>query len=344
MKKKLFAFIALITTVTSIFAAKGIRQVEIDETQIFEVKLHPDFVGTLLFPVADGIEGIHGSNITKNAQLKADFFVEFNPGTNFISVRATPTKTIDEKTKPEDFPVGSLNIIYKKKVIVVKLSFTTDKEIADKSVSFVEKKTTGSVKKAIQTTPGVLVSLIDKAKSYELYKKYHPEAIENIMVATELKQLSVYEDFDVLVQDAFRFDKFDTVILRLFIHNKSQKPLNLDTESFATRVGSQLLHASITDCAPMIPPQATIPAYVGFTGTEYGGRNNLSPDNQWKILVARSTKAQEKIENEKLRTLYGAINDNMTNEQLDDVEKLVETIIKPDIPKKDNKNTEDTNQ
>jgi len=320
-----------INSITIFAATYGIKQMEIDETKIYEIKLHPESVVTLLFPVSDGIEGIHGVNVTKNSTLKADFFVEFNAGTNFISLRATPTKTINEKTPPEEYPKGSLNIVYKKKVLVIKLLYTNTPEEADKSISFIEKASLKSKNRMVKTTPGILVSLVEQAKGYELYKKYHPEALENIQAATELKQLSVYEDFDILVHDAFRFDKYDTVVLRLFLHNKSEKIINLDIESFAVRVGDNLLHASIVDCADSIPPQATVPAYVGFTGSEYGGRNNLAPDNKWKVIVSRNTKIQEKIENEKLKTIYNSINDSMTDEQLEEIEKIVETIQNPNV-------------
>ncbi len=321
MRKILFAIFA--TAAVSLLAGYGIRQEEIDETRIYTIKLHPGSVGTLLFPVSDGIEGIHGVNVSKNPQVRADFFVEFIAGTNFISLRATPEKELDPKTPPEKYPAGSLNVVYKKKIIVIKLAMTINPDEADRSVSFVEKRSTGYGRRTVRTTPGTLVSLVDKAKGYELYKRHHPEAIEDVVAALELKQLSVFEDFEIKVQDAFRFDKFDTVILRLFITNKAGTPLSLDTESFAARVGDSLLHASIADCAASIPPHATIPAYIGFTGTEYGGRNNIAPDNQWKVLVSRNTKTQEKIETEKLRVLYNSIGDNMTNEQLDQIEKAI---------------------
>ncbi len=331
MKKILLAIFA--TAAIPLLAGPGIRQEEIDETRIYTIKLHPGAVGTLLFPVSDGIEGIHGVNVSKAPQVKADFVVEFNAGTNFISLHATPEKELDPKAPPENHPAGSLNVVYKKKIIVIKLSMTASPDEADRSVSFVEKRSTGSGRRTVQTTPGVLVSLLDKAKGYELYRRHHPEAVEDIVAALELKQLSVFEDFEIKVQDAFRFDKFDTVILRLFITNKAGTPLNLDTESFAARVGDRLLHASIADCAASIPPQATIPAYVGFTGTEYGGRNNIAPDNQWKVLVSRNTKPQEKIEAEKLRILYNSISDNMTDEQLDQIEKAVDTVKTPENKK-----------
>ncbi len=46
-----------------------------------------------------------------------------------------------------------------------------------------------------------------------------------------------------------------------------------------------LYSSSIVDAAGDIPPNATVTAYFGITGTSTGGRNNLTPKNDWDIIL-----------------------------------------------------------
>ena len=298
---------------SSLFAVQRIRQIEIDETVVRTVKLFPQYVTTIMFPSKNGIESIQGANVTKNISAPAGFYIEYSSGSNVVSVRP-----MDKAAK------GSLNIVYKKRIIVIQLETTNVPDEGEVSISFVEPKNEVGKKKP-QTTPSVLVNLLDMAKGFELYKKYHPEALANVTSA-KLEQVSVFSGFDVVVSDAFRFEKQDTVILRMYLKNKTNDPIEIDRESFAVRVGSTLIHASITDAVEVLPSGVTTIAYAGFTGTPSGARNNLAPENEWKILVSTGSGLKNKIELDKLKILNNSLSGNLAEEDLKAIEGQIEVI------------------
>lgn len=278
--KKLSVILFYFLTVVSFAGANPGRLVqwEIDETQIRTVTLFPEYVTTVMFPALDGLEGIQGSNITKTPKTPADYFIEYVPGTNYFSLRVMGTN-------PKD---GFINIIYKSKVIPLRLTVTENPAKAEVTISFVDYVSLGGLLKKRKTKPvtsQILIDLINKARAYPVLLKKKPEAVQDVEYG-KINQTSVFPEFDVVVDEGYRFDKYDTVILKLFIRNKINRQLNLDVKSFAVRVGEKLLHASIAEASGTVPPTATTLAYIGFTGAPDGTRNNLAvKGNVWKILV-----------------------------------------------------------
>jgi hypothetical protein len=286
-----------------------IRRIMLDESVVHRINVPEQFVTTISFPSRDGIEAIHGSNITKSRD-DAGFFIEYIPNTYFISIRAL---------KPGS--EGSLNVVYKKKTIVIRLEAVTELKDADVSVFFEDDGSTagGTPRRRPKTTPTTIISLIDKAKMWKLYEKNYPQAVQDTQRA-EPKQICVYDKFDILVEEAIRFDAHDTLVLKLFLRNKTDKMITYDVRSFAVRVGSTLLHASVADASGVIPPAATDIAYVAFTGGP-NGRNNFSVENEFKVMVSLlEDDAEKRIIGERLDDLSKSLTPDMSEEELQKAE------------------------
>ncbi len=250
-------------------SAESIKQFALDEYSIFKLKIHFDRgVTTVMFPSA--LSGIYGSNVVTSTDNPGDFLLCYQPGTYFFSVRAL-------KKGAE----GSLNIIYNRKTYVLHLK---EDEDPYSSITFFSDSKTGR-NKTCRITPSILLSLLDKAKSYQLLKKHHPENMDGIMyLKTNIR--TVYDGFSIMVDEVFRFDREDTIVFRILVKNTSGKIISYDPRTLSARLGETVYYASITDASGLVPPESEIPAYFAITGTPTGGRNNLSPDNRWKIILS----------------------------------------------------------
>ena len=231
-----------------------------------------------MFPSA--LSAIYGSNVVTSTDNPGDFLLSYQPGTYFFSVRALRKGA-----------EGSLNVIYNRKTYVLHL-----KEDADpySSVTFFSDSKIGR-SKTCRITPSILLSLLDKAKSYQLLKKHHPENTDGIMYLKSNIR-TVYDGFSITVDEIFRFDKEDTIVFRILIKNTSGKIISYDPRMLAAGLGETVYYASITDASGLVPANSEIPAYFAITGTPTGGRNNLSPDNRWKIILSPNDDLKNKEE------------------------------------------------
>jgi hypothetical protein len=134
-----------------------------------------------------------------------------------------------------------------------------------------------------------LLSLLDKAKAFPLLKAQQPEAVADVGFTTyDGKPLvSDFNDYEIQIEEAFRFNAEDTLVFRVGITNKSDTPLNFQPDSFALRAGNRLYPQSVSDSDGKVAPNARSIGYFAVTGTPDGGRNDLSLKNQFTVLVNR---------------------------------------------------------
>lgn len=149
--------------------------------------------------------------------------------------------------------------------------------------------TGGGVKPAPHVSAMRLLALLDKAKAFPLLKQQHPEAIASVDFVTFAKKPSVsdFNDYEIRIEEAFRFNAEDTVVLRLLLKNKTTASVHYRPDSFSLRVGNRIYSQSISDAAGIIPAKAETTAYFAVTGTPDGGRNELSLKNDFTVLVER---------------------------------------------------------
>ena len=95
-------------------------------------------------------------------------------------------------------------------------------------------------------------------------------------------------DYEVRVNEAFRFDLEDTLVFRLTLQNKTLQAIEFAPERVRLKVGTQTLFPSVTQLGGFIPPNGTSDGYVAFTGTSEGERNDLSLKNEFTFVLERA--------------------------------------------------------
>jgi hypothetical protein len=140
-----------------------------------------------------------------------------------------------------------------------------------------------------RVTPNRLLAMLDKAKAYPLLKAYHPDVVAQVDYANfggNPRALN-YKDYEIQLDDVFRFNPEDTLIFRILLRNKTSQPIQYRPDGFSLRVGDRAYPQSISDASGTIPPNGEAPAYFAVTGTPNGGRNDLSLKNDFTVLLDR---------------------------------------------------------
>ena len=314
---------------------KPMRELLLDPSMIYDIYVPiGDQVTTIMFP--SPIDGIYAANVVRNVQkndngeIPGDFRLTYTDGSYYFSVNAL---------RPNS--KGSLNVIYNRKTYVIRLInvYEVDNKRSfpvNVSVSFASPGTQsiGHAGMKKKVTPSLLISLLEVARCYDLFARYHPEKLRNAQRAHPADLISEYEKFNVKVEDVFRFDNEDTLVFRVLLMSKVDEQLVYEPDTLAVRLGDKIYYASMTDAAGTIPPKGVMPAYFSITGTPTGGRNELRPDNKWRILVATkdmdynpTTKVEDKtsfadqripsILDEEMVKLAGEIANAGSQEELD---------------------------
>ena len=111
------------------------------------------------------------------------------------------------------------------------------------------------------------------------------------------KQPSITDcgDYEVRVDEAFRFNLQDTLVFRLTLQNKTAKLIEFTPDRVQLKVGNQVLFPSVTQLGRLIPPHATSDGYVVFTGTPDGERNELSLKNDFTFVLERTPSKEDEL-------------------------------------------------
>jgi hypothetical protein len=248
-----------------------IKQFPLDERTVYEIPIGRDVPTTLMFPSA--ISAIEGASITTNPDTPAPVLLTYNAGQYFLSVRALVPGA-----------KGAVNIVWRNRTFVVRFH---EGAAPYGSVTFYDDDLSGpgrAVQKRV--TPEALLGLLDRAKSYQLIEMQYPDAVQQIE-RTEPGNVCYYRDFQVIVQEVFRFDPEDTVVFKLRFENKGGSEIYYQPQRLAVRVGQNVYYPSIVDASGIVPPKAATTAYFAITGSPTGGRANLSTRNIFSIIVMR---------------------------------------------------------
>lgn len=252
---------------------EAIESARLDDRVVYVVPVATNRVTTISFP--GPIAAIDGAGITADSKVSAPFHLAHTRGTAFFSLRAGEPRAS-----------ANLNVRWGKNTYVFQLE-----ESPQPVLSFIleTKPSGGAVKPAPALTPTRLLALLDKAKSFPLLKKQRPETVAGVDFATFEKrpQVSDFNDYEIRIQEAFRFNAEDTVVFQLLLRNKTNSPVHYRPDSFSLRVGNRVFPQSISDAAGLIPPSGEASAYFAVTGTPDGGRNELALKNEFTVLIQR---------------------------------------------------------
>ncbi len=263
----------ILLAATVALAETSIQRVTLDERVVVTVPVATNRVTTISFP--GPIAAIDAAGVTADGKTPGQFQLAHTKGSSFLSVRALARKA-----------ATNLNIRWNKRTYVFEL-IESDAPVLALSL---EDRVT-AVQPAPQVTPTRLLALLDKAKAFPLLKKQQPEAVAGAEARTfgEKPQVSDFNDYEIRVEEVFRFNPEDTLVFHITLRNKTDQDIRYLPESFCVRVADRLYHQSVSDAPGVLPASAASTVYFAITGTPDGGRNELSLKNDFTVLVTRLT-------------------------------------------------------
>lgn len=267
-----FLSVALVLgSASSRAASPAVKQFPLDERMVYRIPISQDAPTTLMFPST--LTAIEAANVSISPETPAPVLLAYTPGRTFFSVRAV-----------QPVAKAAVNVVFKNKTYV--LHFAVGAEPYG-SVTFYEDEMAGrSTALTRRVTPEVLLSLLDRVKGFALTSGQYPEVVPQIEHATP-GSVTLYRDFQVTIEEVFRFDPEDTLVFRLRFENTGDKEIVYQPQRLATRIGENVYYASIADASGIIPPNARTTGFFAITGTPRGGRANLSVKNNFSVIVSR---------------------------------------------------------
>jgi hypothetical protein len=265
--------------------AQAIKTFPLDEQTVYHLKVATDKVTTLVFP--QPITALEGSGITADPKTPAKMLLSYHAGDRFFSVRSLA-----------DPANATLNVIMNRKVYVIELA--TDKEPFQSVTFYPADEPPAQSAGQPNVGPSRLLGLLDKAKAYPLLAEQYPEMVSQIDKAEPFTQ-TLYEGFHVILTKVFRFDAEDALIFQVEFANETDHPIYYAPQSLAVRVGSGVYWSALSDASGILTAGERDPksgkitpghsnGYFVICGTPHGGRNHLSVQNAFNVLVFRQEK------------------------------------------------------
>jgi hypothetical protein len=268
--------VLLLAAITALAAPpEAIQRVTLDERVVVTVPVATNRVTTISFP--GPIAAIDAASVSADPKVPGQFQLAHTKGSSFLSVRAVAPKA-----------TANLNIRWNKRTYVFELM---ESEAPVLALNLEDRAEAGTVQPAPLVTPERLLALLDKAKAFPLLKQQQPESVAQVEARTfgDMPQVTDYLDYEIRVEEVFRFNPEDTLVFHVTLRNKSDREIRYRPETFAVRVGTRLYPQSISDAPGLLPPKANATVYFAITGTPDGGRNELSLKNEFTFLVTRTT-------------------------------------------------------
>ena len=273
--KSIVSLFLLTASVALAQSSKEILKDFMDENVLTIVPVASNRVTTISFPSA--ITAIDGVSVTVDGKTPGLFQLAHTKGSAFLSVRALLPKAS-----------ANLNIRWNDRTYVFEL-LESDVPVLSLNMEAPPTPEEEGVGRAPEVSPLKLLALLDKAKAFPLLKAQQPESVADVgFTSYDGKPLvSDFDDYEIQIEQAFRFNAEDTLVFRAGITNKSDAPLIYQPDSFALRAGNRLYPQSISAADGSVPPKGRSIVYFAITGTPDGGRNELSLKNQFTVLVNR---------------------------------------------------------
>ena len=260
-------------------ASDAIREFRLDERTVYTIPVSLERVTTISFP--GPISAIDAAQVTADTKTPAAFQIAHSGGAAFFSVRALARKA-----------ATNLNLRWNKKTYVLELVESSSPLY---SVIFTLPPEAAGPAESVKVSPHRLLALLDKARSYPLLKTYHAETVAQLEYRNYGKEPRVmdYHDYEIQLDEVFRFDPEDTLVFHVRLRNKTDQPLVYAPDGFSLRAGERTYFPSICDASGVIPPKSEMPACFAVTGTPNGGRNDLSLKNDFIVVLdARPVNAE----------------------------------------------------
>ncbi|HSY43437.1 MAG TPA: hypothetical protein VK811_05965, partial [Candidatus Acidoferrum sp.] len=200
--------VSFTATVALAQSSKEILTDFLDENVSIVVPVATNRVTTISFPSA--ITAIDGAGVTVDGKTPGLFQLAYTRGSACLSVRAL-------------FPKASanLNIRWNDHTYVFELN-ESDAPLLSLNLEAPSTPEEDGVGRAPDVGPLKLLALLDKAKVFPLLKTQQPESVANVDFTTYDGRplVSDFNDYEIQIEEAFRFNAEDTLVFRLAITNK----------------------------------------------------------------------------------------------------------------------------
>ncbi len=238
---------------------------------------------TIAFP--GPLSSIDGANVSSDPANKAPVLLSHVNGRYFFSIRAAQPKA-----------QAALNIVYKDQTYAFNF-YNREGSIPYRTVRLIERKesspdrqnATDRPQELRKLTPTALISLLDRAKSYHVVGQAHPASVDDVEWRSPESAVTEYRDFNVAIEELFRFRDYDTIVFKVRFRNKIGDDIFYQPQTVAVRVAQNVYYPSIADASGIIPAQSDSAAYIAITGKPNGERADLSLKNAFQIIVSRIT-------------------------------------------------------
>lgn len=250
-------------------AHAAIRAYPLDEHTVYTVGVSPEVPTTCVFP--GPLTALEGAQIGGKPEDSAPLVLSYQPGSEFFSLRATRAGA-----------AGALNVVFRGKVYV--LRFTTEAE-PDRAITFLDQPLSGAPRPLL--TADQLQALIRRAKNHPHLAAQYPALTVNVERAAP-GTVTAYRDFTVTVEEIFRFEAEDTLVLRIRLDNPNRTAVTYDPAGLGVRVGREIFPAAAAEGSGAIPPSGAAEVYLAISGAPDGGRTNLSVREKFNVLVPRT--------------------------------------------------------
>ena len=248
--------------------AVPVQRYPLDERTVYPVRIGLDAPTTVMFP--GPLTAVEGAGVSRKPEDQPPVLIAHEPGTRYFSVRALrPGVT------------AATNVIFRDRVYA--FIFTTD-ENPDRTVTFDETPSGESAATAKHPGPARFLSLLDRAKNYAALAKQYPALVQRVERATPAT-VSVVGDLTVTVEEAFRFETEDALVLRLHCENRSAAIARYAPAQLAVQIGDLILPAALTDATGELPAGHAAVVYLVIAGQPDGRRAPLSVKNSFTILL-----------------------------------------------------------
>ena len=207
--------VKILSFTISVFAAAvaladspAIQQVWLDDHVVVSVPVATNRVTTINFP--SPIDAIDGAGFTVDGKTPGLFQLAHTKGSAFLSVRALSPKA-----------ASNLNIRWNNQTYVFELS-VSDTPMLSLNMEAPPTPEEEGAGRAPEVSPLKLLALLDKAKAFPLLKAQQPESVADVGFTTyDGKPLvSDFNDYEIQIEQAFRFNAEDTLVFRVGITNK----------------------------------------------------------------------------------------------------------------------------
>jgi len=122
------------------------------------------------------------------------------------------------------------------------------------------------------------------AKAYHVLKKRYPSDLRDSILAANHRFFD-FGKFRIELKEVIRFNREDTLVFKLLLHNDNAEEIAYDRFSFSAQLNGKTYYMSAADACGIMPPKSASWAFFSITGTPDGARNNLAPDNDFIIGV-----------------------------------------------------------